>query len=195
MRHYIFTITLLLTIGILVHSGSAAITTYTDFAQWQSQVGPFTTIGFTEYPTGTIITDQYAEQGVVFPDGNDFVLNGFPKSFLQDGAGLRDNSTGIVRLTFSEPLTAIAAHHAGLLATFRLFLNGEMVADTGHMSGGGINFFSGIVSAVPFDSVTIVDSGISINLDNIYFGPPIPGPSAFALLAGGFISQRRRRRP
>ena len=63
----------------------AGVTEFTDRAEWEAAVGVFSTIDFTQFPQGTIITDQYQDLGVLFTDGNDsiFFSNGFPN----DGAG------------------------------------------------------------------------------------------------------------
>jgi hypothetical protein len=61
------------------------------------------TLGFTGFPNGMIMTDQYADLGAVFTDGHD---NGYHNpSFKNDGVGLDGNGDFVVAFS-CEPLAA-----------------------------------------------------------------------------------------
>jgi hypothetical protein len=173
----------------------AQVTQYTDFAPWQAAAGPFTTIGFTEFPAGTFITTQYAALGVTMIDGDDFVIGcGCPESIFLDGFGL-DGFLDL-NLTFSAPMTSIAVHYPGVVQ-FQLFNNGQLIFTSGMFGTGPgqVSAFAGLVSSQPFDSAIILDwaSG-TVTIDNLYFGPPIPAPSAAGAIAVACLIRPRRRR-
>lgn len=92
---------------------------------WFAAAGPVTTIGFTGFPPGTVITDQYTGLGVLFTDGDDWVGCCSYEVWPNDGAGL--SSYGNISLVFSEPQRWIAADFlAGELA-FELFFEGSII--------------------------------------------------------------------
>jgi len=97
-----------------------------DFAGWQNAAGDFTFIGFTEYPQGTILTDQYADLGIVFPEANAAVIE---SDSFEDGQGIfRDTPSGFdnIWVEFDQPITAIAVDFPGLIQ-FELFSNGNSI--------------------------------------------------------------------
>ncbi|MCI0364190.1 MAG: hypothetical protein L0Y44_04825 [Phycisphaerales bacterium] len=54
---------------------TADVVEFTDRAEWVAAIGGFEqmqTISFFGYPSGTPLYDQYADLGVLFPDGNDY---------------------------------------------------------------------------------------------------------------------------
>ena len=65
---------------------------FTDKDDWIVAVGDFTTIGFTGFPGGTFITDQYADLGILFTDGNDSISPFDPITYPEDGWGLESSS-------------------------------------------------------------------------------------------------------
>jgi Flp pilus assembly protein protease CpaA len=67
---------------------NGAFVVFHERAAWEAAVGDFVTIDFTGFPDDTVITDQYANQGVVFSDGNDRIRVS-ESLFPLDGAGLR----------------------------------------------------------------------------------------------------------
>ena len=89
----------LLPASLTVSPAHGDVTEFTDKDEWIAAVGPFTTIDFTGFPDGTLITDQYADLGVIFTGGteNIFLNNSFPN----DGAGL--NAFGVIAMEFATP--------------------------------------------------------------------------------------------
>ncbi len=94
-------------------SAYGGVVEFHDRDAWIAAVGEFTTIGFTEVPSGTFLFDQFARLGVVFTDGNDLALCCDKQTFPNDGAGVDGN--GNIRLAFSEPQAWIAADFPGAL--------------------------------------------------------------------------------
>ena len=68
---------IVLVVGVnlgLANAACADIITFDDFEEWEGAVGAFTTIGFTGFPDNFVITDQYADLGALFVDGNDNIM-------------------------------------------------------------------------------------------------------------------------
>ena len=174
----------------------ADVVKYTNKAEWQSLVGAFTTITFTEipFPPTAFITNQYSYLGVTFTDGNDALDDA--NSLINDGYGLYGNLPGnSITMVFAEPITSFAIDHPGFEG-FKLYSEDRLLFDTGLMGGSGTGKFSGVISPTPFDSIVIQDPfGQSTLIDDLHFGPPIPAPGALALIAAStLIGQTRRRR-
>jgi hypothetical protein len=179
---------------------SAAVTIYeNDFAGWSAAAGPATNIGFTEYPQGTPITDQYELLGVTFggyaqsgPFGEPFVL--FGDGFLQDGVGLRGNPG--IELIFSEPMRAVGVDFPGGIR-FKAYLGDTLIFQSFTFGGMPLGNFGGFVSDTPFDRVILwMPQNGNVFIDTLYFATvPTPGaalPLVAALL--GRLSHQRRRR-
>ena len=168
---------------------SAGFTLYsTDFEGWQTATGAYETLDFTGFPLFTLITDQYADQGVTFLDGTDFVLG--PASFFPlDNWGINVGESAT--LQFDTPQYSFGLHHPGTMR-MDLFLEGELVYHSPPLPGGGTGWFVGIVSTTPFDEVFIYDVDGVLAVDNIYFG--VPAPAAGLVLLGLPLAARRRRR-
>ncbi len=132
---------------------------------WFGSVGAVTTIGFTGFPPGTIIADEYAKLGILFTDGNDQVVCCFYPSFPQDGAGLHGN--GPIHVAFSSPQRWIAVD--GGYQRFQLFQDGAFVYESVELSSG----FLGLLSTTPFDEAIIEDwldpDGNTV-IDDVHFG-------------------------
>jgi hypothetical protein len=159
---------------------------------WEAAVGEFTTIDFTEYPSGTWVFEQYSHLGVHFVDGADIIQCCSFELYPEDGAGLDGNAE--VRITFDEPISYIAADYPGILF-FRLYSGGELSYSSDWLGGSGPGHFGGFVSDHGFDEIRIIDPvGGNVNIDNIYFGPPIPGPGVVIVLAAGALTCARGRR-
>jgi len=152
-----------------------------DFAGWHNAAGDFTFIGFIEYPQGTILTDQYADLGITFPEANATVVES--EFLFEDGHALGvDGPSGFddIWVEFDEPITAIGVDFLGGIQ-FELFTNGKSI--------------TGLVSDKPFDKARIFDPEGGTFIDNLYFAPPIPGPGVlggFAIAALCFHRRRRR---
>ncbi len=139
---------------------------------WIAAVGEFTTIGFTEFPSGTFLSNHYAELGVVFSDGNDITrCCGHFETWPNDGAGLDGN--GNIRLAFSEPHAWIAADFPGRLR-IDLFRDGLLIHSSSQFGHGGIGNFGGLISSELFDAAVLMDvpAGFQAEIDDLHFGVP-----------------------
>lgn len=170
----------------------ATVVDYTSKSEWEAAAGPYTTIDFTGFAPGTIITDQYASLGVTFTEGNDRInesIIGFPN----DGFGLN----GVIdtfTLEFSQPMYTIACEFPGTLQ-IRLYYQGVLFhTNPFTFGGGGSGFFGGMVSDQPFDRAVVLDPQGGVNVDDLHFGRGIPAPAALPLLGLALLAGRRRRR-
>jgi hypothetical protein len=172
--------------------GSASFTTYTNFDAWKSATGnTYTTLDFV-FPQPVLLTTQYLSLGVSFP-AQEEVAAPLGAAFPLDGwgiwgAGLADND---IHLKFATPQKWIAAHYPGKVS-YQLISNGAVIFTSLPFSAPGLSDFYGVVSELEFDEVKLINPSGQLYVDNIYFGIPTPG--AMAVLAGGFLRSRRRRR-
>ncbi len=137
---------------------------------WMSAGGAFTSVDFTGLDEFTILSDQYENLGLLFPDHNDSIVR---RSSYSDGYGVYGGGFGEDGITtvFSQPKFWIAVDYPGRIV-FRLFRKGELVYESSnHHSGGEIAFF-GLVSDEPFDTAFIFDPTFDTFIDNLFFGPP-----------------------
>ncbi len=141
-----------------------------DRAEWEAEAGPFTTIRFTEFPRGTFITNQYADLGVLFTDGNDEITH--KQSYKNDGAGLDGN--GRISLSFAMPQQVLAVDFPGAIR-FELFDGDTLIYQSLAYVGAGAGFFVGLVSTEPFDRAILSDPvDTFVFIDDLHFGPPCP---------------------
>ena len=161
---------------------------YVDRAKWEAAVGDFTTIDFTGFPGGTFITDQYADLGILFTDGNDSIA--FAGSFINDGVGLDGN--GNISVSFDTPQAWIGVDFPGFLS-IELYSEGRLFF-TSNLWGGGVGNFLGLISSDLFDAAVLLEGapGLEADIDDLHFGVPTPG--ALWLLALAALFSRRRRR-
>ena len=160
---------------------------FTNKDEWIAAVGPFTTIDFTGFPQGTFITDQYADLGILFTDGNDSIA--FAGSFINDGVGLDGN--GNTSLIFDTPQAWIGVDFPGFLS-IELYSEGRLFF-TSNLWGGGVGNFLGLISSELFDAALLIDPlGRDAEIDDLHFGVPAPG--ALWLIAVAALLPRRRRR-
>jgi len=172
---------------------SAEAEVFFDFAEWQSAMSSTTTIGFTGFPDGTLISNQYEAQGVVFESPHPFTLSGFDL-FLEDGAGIVTNTfIQDIEVQWSQPQYGIATHFTGAIQ-FQLFDDNGMVYESDTF-GVGTGLFVGFISTISFDRAVIFDpTGIGIVvIDDLHFGVPAPGALGLFALAGAIHGRRRRR--
>ncbi len=161
---------------------------FTDKDSWIAAVGDFTTIDFTGFPDGTFITDQYADLGILFTDGDETIH--MSASYINDGWGLRGN--GIITVAFDSPQAWIGVDFPGLLS-IELFSGGRLFYTSSIAGGGGAGFFLGLISSELFDAAVLIDPfGLDAEIDDLHFGVPAPG--ALWLLALAALLPRRRHR-
>jgi hypothetical protein len=164
--------------------------------EWWDAVGDVTTIDFTDYPHGTIISDQYADIGVNFEGQNNGIMES--SVFINDGFGLR--GWGGTWVHFDEPMNWISADFPGTLL-FALFYNDNLIYESFELGGTGTGNFAGLISDKQFDSVylfrlIITDpSDNTVYIDDLHFGAlTVPAPGVLSVLAFALFANRRRRR-
>lgn len=175
-------------ISSTVQSANGDVMLFSDRDQWQAAVGSSATVDFTGFPSGMIITDQYADLGVTFTDGDDRIF--LNSSFENDGAGL--NGVFDIVTEFSAPTYAIAVDFPGFIQ-FELFSGPLLIYSSPPVGGGGTGWFVGLISDQPFDRAVLDGVGAPAQIDDLHFGP-VPAPASLALfgLAACFARCRRR---
>jgi hypothetical protein len=170
--------------SILTLRAFGTVTTYTNKSSWQSAAGSWSTVTFTELPLDTLVTDQYADLGVTFTDGSDYTLYS-PTSFPTDHVGL-NGAFDTIDVAFSAPMTSIAVEFPGNVK-FKLYSQGKLIYTSPMFGQFAAGNFGGLVTDTTFDSAEIYDPFGEVFIDNLHFGPPIPAPSALALLGAGVL--------
>jgi len=167
-----------------------------DIEEWQQVIDDETIITFASLLVGTIVTDQFADDGVVFTDGEDLVVPG--ANFPNDGRGLSGNTleNGLITMEFIEPIQAIAVDYPGAVQ-IEFWSDDELIYTSSEAGGQGAGHFFGVISDQPFDRVVLSDwFGGGVAIDDLHFST-IPGPGGAALLGIGALALtggRRRRR-
>lgn len=185
MKSGLFSAACLYVLGCLFPSYAPAsvLSEYTDLSTYNAAVGSHSIIDFDDgFPEGTVITDQYVGQDVIFTDGNDTI--DFNPFFLTDGVGL--NGNGRIDISFSSPINHIGIEFPGALQIE--FYSGATLLDTSSQFGsGGTGFFGGAIST-PFDRVVLIDwDNDTVFIDNLHFGTVIPIPAAVWLFGSGLL--------
>jgi hypothetical protein len=176
---------------IPVPSAPAEVIEYEQKSEWIDAVGDFTTIGFTEFPHGTWVFDQYAHLGAHFVDGADIILCCDPGLFPEDGAGLNGNS--VTRVRFDGSVHYVAVDYPGYVR-FQLYDDGDLLYENDWFGHGQIGQFGGVISAESFDEIRLTDPiGDQVFIDDLHFGPPIPAPGAIGLFGIALLAGPRRR--
>lgn len=182
-------------------TATASAVTITEFGPfedgriaWEAAVGEWETIGFTEQPPGTFLTDEYLESdGIVFGNNPQIVGPGF-NTFVLDGFGIFSPINGIIEIDFATPLRTVAFDLPGT-GDIEFFSDGELIAGPIPLGFPGTGWFAGFISDTPFDRVVLTDSN-EIAVDDIRYGMLVPGPGVAALfvLAGlpAFGARRRQ---
>ncbi len=166
------------TIAVAAAYGAVAVMTqavvveFTDKDEWLVAVGPVTTVGFTEFPDNTFITDQYESLGVLFSDGVHQIAccGGFP----EDGAGLYGFPA--IHMVFESPQAYLAADFPCILQ-IELFSGGELVYQSGVFGSSGCEVFAGVISSSLFDAANLKRPPDLFNtaIDDLHFG--VAGPA------------------
>jgi len=175
----------------IAHQASAAVTDYTSKSEWEAAAGAYTTIDFTGYTSGTIITNQYASPGVIFTEGNDRINDSI--AFLNDGWGL-NGSFDTFTLSFSQPMRTVACDFPGHLQ-IKLYYQGTLIHTNPFWFGGSTSAsFGGMISDQPFDRAVVLDPLGDVFVDDLHFGQGIPAPGVLPLLGLALLASRRKRR-
>jgi len=187
MRLSLHILAVTVVVGLVAEISRAGIVEFTDKAEWESAARPFTTIDFTGFDSGTIITTQYIDLGVVFTGGDDLMLPN--SSFVNDGWGLAGHEA--IDMAFLEPLFVLAVDFPGSLI-IDLYNDGELMYSNG-FAGPGEGHFAGLVSTDPFDFVVLRREFDPVFIDDLHFGPPIPGAPGVVPFVLAAVTKRRRR--
>ena len=170
---------------LMTAAAYADVQEFTDKDEWIDAVGKFTTIDFTGFPAGTWITDQYADFGILFTDGDDWIHN--TCGFVNDCWGLagRDGNDQIT-LVFDAGEAYIGVDFPGDLQ-IDLYIRGRLIHSSVFIAGGHGNF-AGVVSSALFDSVVLSDPVFGfVSIDDLHFGPPGPGKCPWDLDRNGSV--------
>lgn len=169
-------------------SAQGQVTEYTSAGQWEQVVGEWTSVGFAEYPSGTIVTTQYQDLGVTFTGSSDVVTHG--PFYLQDGGGIYGGFDDLIIMEFSTPQYYFAVDFPGGIQISLFSQDSLLFSGTPYdLSGAGL--FAGVVSTKPFDRVVLDEPDVDIFIDDIRFGVPAPG--VLMPLAIAILSHRKRR--
>ena len=149
---------------------------FTDKDSWLTAVGEVTTIGFNDYPSGTIITDQYDDAGLTVSGASPaFILGPCPETFLEDGFALNIIPDPLY-LGFSEGMHWIGVDFPGVIV-LELYAGDEYIGGSGIAGQEPVGNFVGIVSTRAFNSVTALDVFDElVVVDDLHFGPPVQTP-------------------
>jgi len=194
MRGFVKSLSVVATLSVITSGAQAAIVTeHFNFSQWSIVADDVTAITFTEFPSFTVITDQYAHLGATFADGNDFTFSS--TSFPQDGFGLAGSDSDSITVQFDAPRSTIGVHYPGAMF-IELYNQGTLFYTSINYDPALFGPFVGLASTIPFDTV-VIGSWATFGqafIDNLYFGPPVPGPGGAAVMGLAILSFARRRR-
>ncbi|MFO0961413.1 MAG: hypothetical protein U0625_00750 [Phycisphaerales bacterium] len=178
-------------------AGFTVVTGAANANQWFGGAGAYTSITFSEFPSGTLVTEQYAAMGVHFVDPAGSWIQA-TQGFLQDGWGLHGLSS--IDMRFDTPVCGLAVHYPGEVKAE--FYSGDALVFSWQQWGGGEQSkFVGAFGDVAFDRVVFKSALVappwmppySVNFDNLYFSTvPTPG-AALGVLGLLPIAERRRR--
>jgi hypothetical protein len=174
------------TIG--VRAADAGMIEFEDRSAWEAAIGDYTTVDFTGFDAGTVITTQCSDLGITFTDGF-YLIQASGLAYPNDGWGLDGN--GNVTVRFEEPQSWFAAEFPGLLR-FWLYREDELVYTTTTLPTGAIDNFLGVVFPETFDRIYLDGFGPA-HMDDLLFGAPVPGPAALPVLVFAIVRERRRR--
>ena len=176
-------------IVLVTEATSASTTEFSNKSAWQGAAAPFSTITFTEFPAGTVITTQYQDEGLTFTPG---AIENEPSIYPNDGFGLGNGVP--ITISFDQDRNSIAFDFPGSLI-IKLFNDGSLIYTSGIFGVGGPGHFGGLISTNSFDQITISHAFSSnSSVDDMYFGAPVPAPASAILLLGLAACGRRRRR-
>ena len=138
---------------------------------WLASIGPLVTVDFVGFADGTLITDQYADLGVVFTDGDDRVACCDDITWPNDGAGMDGN--GNITVVFDTPMAYIGVDFPGHMH-FDLYRDGQLIYASSDFLPGGAGNFAGLISSQLFDMAVLMDvpPPFEAEIDDLHFGPP-----------------------
>ncbi len=157
-------------IHVTAASADPGVLEFENKDDWLASIGPLVTVDFSGFKPGTVITDQYADLGVLFVDGFYTIPPFDPFVYPNDGWGLDGN--GDITVVFDTPMAYIGVDFPGGLA-IDLFSEGKLIYSSSDFGGGGVGHFGGLISSHFFDSALLIDwAGFEAEIDDLLFGPP-----------------------
>ena len=166
-------ITLCAAVCLFVAGGTArpGVLEFEDKDEWLAAIGGFVTVDFTGFEPGTVITDQYADLGVLFVDGFYTIFPFDPISFPNDGWGLDGN--GNITVVFDTPMAYIGVDYGGHMH-LELYRGGVLIYESSDFLPGGVGNFAGLLSSESFDMAVLMDvpPPDQAAIDDLHFGPP-----------------------
>ena len=152
-------------------TASAGVLEFEDKDDWLAVIGPLVTVDFTGFAPGTFISDQYADLGVLFTDGNDTIPPFGRFVYPNDGWGLDGN--GNITVVFDTPMAYIGVDYPGHMH-FELYREGVLIYESSNFLPGGAGNFAGLLSTKLFDMAVLMDvpSADQAEIDDLHFGPP-----------------------
>ena len=121
-------------------TASAGVLEFEEKDDWLASIGPLVTVDFTGFKPGTVITDQYADLGVLFVDGFYTIKPFDPFLFPNDGWGLDGN--GNITVVFDTPMAYIGVDYPGLMQ-IELFTGGRLIFTSSLFSGDPVGNLQG----------------------------------------------------
>jgi hypothetical protein len=168
---------------------SADVVIYEDRESWEAAAGPgVRDIGFDEVPSGTWLSDEYADLGVHFEPWAQ--VQHFPEIPF-DGAQLVGFDD--VHFHLDEPTNAVGAVTPGEVR-FELYSQGELLFQSLVYDPfpGEDYAFIGLTSSFAFDEVRVTNYSW-VTIFDLALGAPIPAPASLGLLLLPAACARRRR--
>ena len=154
--------------------GAADVVVVRDKAEWIALIDEFDTIDFTGFPEGTLITNQYADRGLLFTDRHDFILHE-ESLFPNDGEGLDGGFVKWlmeVHIDFRADQFWFAIEYANAGVEIDLYRDDELLFHLQSPAAPGSgSFFFGVILDEPFDEAHL--GGGFVLIDDLHFGPPI----------------------
>ncbi|HRQ76084.1 MAG TPA: hypothetical protein PK098_09225, partial [Phycisphaerales bacterium] len=176
----------------MTQAAQSDVAVYSDKAAWMQAAGQVTNIDFVGYQFGDpVLPDHYAHLGATITGQQMGYYH--TSAFVNDGEGIiADNHTLWVH--FDEPQSSVAVDYPGGIR-FQLYRKGELIYTSSSFTGS-LGLFTGLISETPFDAVHLYRNGpsLSVAIDDLHFGPPIPAPGAMGVFALAALGHRRRRR-
>ena len=196
-------------LAVLAMAGTAAaeVTWTLDKAAWTASYGGqqnVTDVDFGTLTPGTIVTEQFADLGVHFTDGDDVAVLANPLEPPISYPALRSFVPGSppgeydITIVLDGPMSGFGVRPNGPNLNLEFWLAGSLVGE-GHVTGMPYwqpDAFIGFQSSVVFDKVVILHNpspnpaqGVAVG--NLAFAIPAPGALGVAVVAAAFTRRRR----
>ena len=205
--HAAVVVVVALAVLALVGTAAAEVTWTLDKAAWTASYGGqqnVTDVDFGTLTPGTIVTEQFADLGVHFTDGDDKVVIANPWGPPPTFPALLSYASGSppgeydITILLDGPMNGFGVRPTGPSLDVQLWLAGSLV---GQGPATGMPYwqpdaFVGFQSSVPFDKVVILhhpseNPAQGVAVGNLAFAIPAPGALGGAVVAAAFSRRRR----